>query len=134
RRVLFRSVGVKRASQHMRAGVHTVWDLPPKKKPNPTEQRQLRAMREGRLVVEPTLARALEPFSGRLGFLDFETIARAVPVWPGMSPWSPAPAQFSYHEGHPSPRSDACPSPEGRRGGPEASTYSHTAFLAEGPE
>jgi hypothetical protein len=110
------NVGVKRAAAHMRAGVHSVWDLPPRKKPNFTEQRQLKAMKEGRLIVEPTLARALEEFSGRLGFLDFETISRAVPVWPGMSPWSPAPAQFSYHEA------------VGNGG------YTHSKFLAEGPE
>jgi hypothetical protein len=75
-------------------------------------------MAEDRLVVEPTLARELEPFaaSGRLGFLDFETIARAIPVWPGMAPWQQAAAQFSYHERQPD------------------GTYMHVAYLAEGPE
>jgi len=110
------NVGVKRASAHMRAGVHTVWDLPPKKKPSFTEQRQLKAMKEGRLIVEPTLSKALEEFGGRLGFLDFETISRAVPVWPGMAPWGPAPAQFSYHQA------------DGK------GNYTHAKFLAEGPE
>jgi hypothetical protein len=54
-------------------------------------------MAEDRLVVEPTLAAQLEPFAGRLGFLDFETVSRAIPVWPAMGPWHPAAAQFSYH-------------------------------------
>ncbi len=58
----------------------------------------------------------LEPFAGRLGFLDFETIARAIPVWPGMAPWQQAAAQFSYHERQPD------------------GTYTHAAFLAEGPK
>jgi hypothetical protein len=51
-----------------------------------------------------------------MGFLDFETIQRAVPVWPGMKPWEQAAAQFSYHE-----RQDD-------------GSYTHAEFLAEGPE
>ncbi len=73
-------------------------------------------MASGTLIVEPGLAQALEPFAAEpLGFLDFETIARAVPVWPAMAPWGQAAAQFSYHESIP--------------GG-----YRHESFLAEGPE
>jgi len=58
----------------------------------------------------------LEAFHGRIGFLDFETIQRAVPVWPGMGPWEQAPAQFSYHELQ------------------DDGTYAHDEFLAEGPK
>src|SRR5438046_2002362 len=72
-------------------------------------------MRENRLIVEPGLEQALEAFHGRIGFLDFETIQRAVPVWPGMGPWEQAPAQFSYHELQ------------------DDGTYAHDEFLAEGP-
>src|SRR5207244_11292706 len=75
-------------------------------------------MAEQRIIVEPTLAGQLEPLivPGRLGFLDFETIARAIPVWPGMAPWQQAAAQFSYHERQPD------------------GSYTHAAFLAEGPQ
>src|SRR5437660_12263756 len=73
-------------------------------------------MAQERIVVEPTLAGELERFGGRLGFLDFETIARAIPVWPGMAPWQQAAAQFSYHERQPD------------------GSYTHAAFLAEGPD
>jgi hypothetical protein len=62
------------------------------------------------------LGKALEAFDGRLGFLDFETIQRAVPVWPGMAPWEQAPAQFSYHESN------------------GDGTYAHAEYLAEGPK
>jgi hypothetical protein len=72
-------------------------------------------MKNQRLIVEPNLVRALEPFDVRLGFLDFETIVRAVPVWPGMIPWEQAAAQFSYHETN------------------GDGTYTHAEFLAEGP-
>ena len=50
-----------------------------------------------------------------LGHLDFETVMRAIPVWPGIRPWGPATAQFSYHE----EQSDG--------------SFSHAEYLAEGP-
>ncbi|HEX7939932.1 MAG TPA: DUF2779 domain-containing protein [Gemmatimonadaceae bacterium] len=110
------NVGIKRASDHMAAGVHSVWQLPEKKTKNAVVKRQLTSMKENRLIVEPTLGEALKEFSGRLGFLDFETIMRAVPVWDGMKPHEAAPAQFSYHEAN------------------GDGTYRHEAYLAEGPK
>jgi predicted RecB family nuclease len=110
------SVGPKRAVAHMAAGIHSVWDLPKEKTKNATVKRQLTAMNENRMIVEPALGEALKAFDGRLGFLDFETIMRAVPVWDGMKPHEAAPAQFSYHQS----RGDG--------------TYSHDAYLAEGPK
>jgi predicted RecB family nuclease len=110
------NVGPKRGCDYMTTGVHSIGDISPKQKLPNAAKRQIRAMKENRLVVEPGLEKALEPFSGRLGFLDFETISRAVPVWPGMYPWEQAAAQFSYHEARPD------------------GTYSHAEYLAEGPE
>src|SRR5206468_12192411 len=77
-------VGPKEGCAFLLTGVHRIADLPAKQKLNVTQQRQIRAMRENRLIVEPGLEQALEAFHGRIGFLDFETIQRAVPVWPGM--------------------------------------------------
>ena len=85
------------------------------KLPTPAK-RQLEAMAANRLVVEPNLAEALKPFDCKMGFLDFETIMRAVPVWPGMKPWQQAAAQFSYHEDN------------------DDGTYSHAGHLAKGPQ
>jgi predicted RecB family nuclease len=109
------NVGPKKACDYMLTGVHTIGEIPPKQRLPDAAKRQIRAMNENRLIVEPHLAKALEPFAGKLGFLDFETISRAVPVWPGMSPWEQAAAQFSYHEA----RGDG--------------TYRHVGYLAEGP-
>src|SRR5438034_6356646 len=110
-------VGPKRTAAYLARGITSIGDLPAKEKLNVTQRRQLKAMAENRLIVEPTLARELRPFTvGRLGFLDFETIARAIPVWPGMAPWQQAAAQFSYHERQ------------------LDGTYTHSAFLAEGPQ
>ena len=109
-------VGPKTVVKYLDDGIEWIADLPASARLTFTQKRQLKAMAEDRLVVEPTLARELESFAGRLGFLDFETIIRAVPVWPGMAPWQQAAAQFSYHER----QADG--------------TYTHAEHLAEGPE
>src|SRR5213080_3710241 len=111
-------VGPKRTDAYLARGITSIADLPAKEKLNFTQKRQLKAMAENRIIVEPTLRGELEPLivPGRLGFLDFETIARAIPVWPGMAPWQQATAQFSYHERQPD------------------GSYTHAAFLAEGPQ
>ena len=70
--------------------------------------------RRNRLIVEETLLEALEGFSGAVGHLDFETVARAIPVWSGIGPWGPATAQYSYHE-----ETDG--------------DFRHEEYLAEGP-
>jgi hypothetical protein len=108
-------VGPKTVVRYLEQGIVWISDLPADTRLNFTQRRQLEAMASDRLVVEPTLAKELEPFTGRLGFLDFETVARAIPVWPGMAPWQQAAAQFSYHER----QSDG--------------TVTHAEHLAEGP-
>lgn len=110
------SIGPKRGCDFLASGVHRIADLPATQRLNDTQKRQIRAMKEGRIVVEPGLKQALAPFECRLGFLDFETINRAVPVWPGMVPHEQAPAQFSYHEAN------------------GDGSYTHAEFLAEGPK
>ena len=108
-------VGIKTAVSYMAGGVHSIWDIPPGKKLPDPARRQLRALQESRIVVEPTLAAALAPFRQPLGFLDFETVSRAIPVWDGLGPWRAAIAQFSYHE----EQADG--------------SHTHVGWLAEGP-
>jgi len=109
------NVGPKKACDYMLTGVHSIAAISPRQRLPDAAKRQIRSMQENRLIVEPSLATALEPFAVKLGYLDFETVARAVPVWRGMAPWEQAAAQFSYHEA----RADG--------------TYSHVGYLAEGP-
>jgi hypothetical protein len=99
----------------MKNGIELMAHIPATQKLTDIQVRQKRSAEQGGLVIEPGLKKALEPFTGRLGFLDFETISRALPVWPGLAPWRATTVQFSYHEAQAS-------------GG-----YSHRAFLAEGP-
>lgn len=105
----------KKAFGLMEQGVHSLHQLPMDHKCPPAARRQLKAIREDRIIVEAGLSKSLEAFEGRLGFLDFETVARAVPVWNGLAPWGQSTAQFSYH----ALQGDG--------------SYSHAAWLAEGP-
>jgi hypothetical protein len=99
----------------MRRGIQLMNAIPPNEKLSDTQKRQKQSAERGALVVQPTLAAALAPFEGKLGYLDFETVRRAVPVWPGTKPWQQTVVQFSYHEDQPG-------------GDP-----SHVGWLAEGP-
>jgi len=97
-------------------GIRRVVDLPANFKLNEIQRRQRTALESGKMIVEPGLRDALKDFDARLGFLDFETIGRAIPVWDDVGPWRQVVVQFSYHE---------------ENGG--LSRYSHQAYLAEGP-
>ena len=95
------------------AGTRSIRDLPTVYRLNAVQQRQWRSWAAGALVVESGLAEELAPYQGRLGFLDFESVGRAVPVWSGTKPWEQIGVQFSYHEG------------------PVGGPYTHQEFLAE---
>lgn len=75
-------------------GYRSILDLPEDLPLGPIADRQRRAVRAGRVVVEPTLAAALAPFAPPVAFLDFETVSPAVPVWEGCHPYDAVPAQF----------------------------------------
>jgi hypothetical protein len=117
--------GPKTTDRFLKLGVHSLRDLRAQDKLPVVAMRQLRAMKSGRMIVEPGLKDTLRDALGdaRLGFLDFETINRAVPVWEGMGPWRPAVVQFSWHQ--------EADSVERDRRGPDE--YTHCAYLAEGP-
>ncbi len=94
-------------------GTRTIQALPLSYKLNDVQERQRRSCETGQLVVERSLAEELAPYQGRLGFLDFESVGRAVPVWSGTKPWEQVGVQFSYHEG------------------PVGGPYTHEEFIAE---
>ncbi len=75
-------------------GFETIAELPPDGL-NAIQARQRVAVLTGRLVVEPGLAHALRVFAPPLAFLDFETVAPAIPVWDGCHPYDQVPVQFS---------------------------------------
>lgn len=99
------------------SGVRRILDLPSTHKFNDIQRRQRASLETGRMIVEPGIRDALQCFDCRLGFLDFETIGRAIPVWDDVGPWRQVVVQFSYHE-------EDSTAPGGHR---------HGAYLAEGP-
>jgi predicted RecB family nuclease len=107
--------GGRRAEALAAQGYRTLLDLPADLALPEVAARQVRAVREGRLIVEPGLAAALHVIQPPVAYLDFETIMPAVPCWTGCHPYQQVPVQLSCH------LVDA-------RGAPR-----HHAFLAEGP-
>lgn len=87
----------RRALELNEQGCRTIYDLPEDVSLGSIADRQRRAVQEGRIIVEPTLARALDVFTPPIAFLDFETVSLAVPVWEGCHPYDAVPVQFSCH-------------------------------------
>src|SRR5438094_5341965 len=87
----------KRALELEADGYETIYDLPSDLELSVIHARQVRAVQTGRMVVEPTLAKALAQFASPLAFLDFETVSLAIPRWNGCRPWQNVPVQFSCH-------------------------------------
>lgn len=106
----------RRASEFDERGYRTIYDLPRDVALGPIADRQRRAVQEGRIIVEPTLARALDVFVFPIAFLDFETVSLAVPVWEGCHPYDTVSVQFSCH----------VQEADGR--------VTHHEWLAEGPD
>jgi hypothetical protein len=115
--------GPKRTCAYLTQGIHSVLDIPESQKLPDAARRQLKALKEGRMIVEPGLQAALHDALGdaRLGFLDFETIQRAIPVWNGLKPWQQTVVQYSYHE------------EQSAVSHQRSEQYTHQAYLAEGP-
>jgi predicted RecB family nuclease len=106
----------KRARELEADGFATIHDLPSDLELSMIHARQVKAVRSGRNVVEPTLTKALAQFASPLVFLDFETVSLAIPRWRGCRPWQQVPVQFSAHA-------------EQRGGG-----WAHHQWIADGPE
>jgi Domain of unknown function(DUF2779) len=95
-------------------GWTTIHDLPEDFAGSVTVLRQIRSVRAGTVVVERGLGRALRRIKSPVAFLDFETVAPAIPVWAGCAPFEAVPVQMSVHR-------------EGAQG------LEHRAWLASGP-
>jgi len=90
-------IRAKKVAKLVAAGVETILDLPEEFKASSTARRQVQSVREGRVIVEPGLGKALAKIKEAIAFLDFETIIPAVPAWPGCGPYNQVPVQLSCH-------------------------------------
>lgn len=87
----------KRAADLEARGFVTIQDLPDDVKLSPIAERQRRAVRENRIIVEQGLRDALASIPRPFAVLDFETVRLAIPAWNGCRPYDQVPAQFSCH-------------------------------------
>ena len=78
-------------------GYETLFDLPDDAELNEVQHRQWRAVRAGKLVVELGLGGALAALEAPIAYLDFETVAPAIPAWDGCHPYDAVPVQWSVH-------------------------------------
>jgi hypothetical protein len=90
-------VKLPRAVELDALGYRLISDLPDDGTLPAIQERQRRAVRENRIVVDPALGEALTGFVPPIAFLDFESIALAIPVWEGCHPYDFVPVQFSCH-------------------------------------
>jgi hypothetical protein len=90
--------GRKTARELETAGYERILDIPADFPLNVTQARQRAAVLQSRLICEPELSAVLDELPEPFGYLDFETVAPAIPRWNGCRPYDAVPAQFVYYE------------------------------------
>ena len=95
------AVRATRVAKLRREGMDTVLDLSERTALTEVQHRQRVAVQSSQVVVVPGLKNALdEMLHAPVAYLDFETVALAVPVWNGCHPYEQVPAQWSIHLVH----------------------------------
>jgi Domain of unknown function(DUF2779) len=90
-------IGSKQLEGLLDEGYETIDDLPDDIELGPIPERQRRAVQSGETIVELGLGKALARLEHPIAYLDFESVALAIPVWPGCRPYDAVPVQFSCH-------------------------------------
>jgi hypothetical protein len=81
----------------MREGYRDVRDVPEARLANELEMRVVRQTKLGRAYVGAELRDAASALPRPRYYLDFETIAFAIPIWQGTRPYEALPFQWSVH-------------------------------------
>ena len=89
--------GTALAGRLLAQGIASLGDVPGRTALTPIQARQVAAARTGALVVEERLGDSLVPLEPPVAYLDFETIAPAIPAWEGCGPYTAVPVQLSCH-------------------------------------
>lgn len=93
-RWIFRLPGAGRVAEKLAAeGATTIDEIPARAKLSPLQRR----VRDRVEWLGPGLAAALKQVRPPVHHLDFETVAPAVPRWPGTRPFQAIPVQWSDH-------------------------------------
>ena len=91
------NVGPKSEAKLLAQGVETFGDIPETMDLSAIQRRQVEAVRKGELIVDSGIGGAIAGWQPPIGFVDFETVAPAIPCWDGCGPNAPVPVQFSLH-------------------------------------
>lgn len=89
--------GKKMAEQLRAEGYRDLRDVPAEKFSNPKHIRVHRVSKSGRAELDQEATDAVRALAYPRYYLDFETIAFAVPIWAGTSPYKQIPFQWSCH-------------------------------------
>jgi len=78
-------------------GLRDLREVPEDRLGNDAHLRVWRVTRSGEAEIDPAVAPLLRALPYPRSFLDFETIAPAIPIWPGTRPYQRIPIQWSCH-------------------------------------
>ena len=81
-------------------GIPDIRDIPEGRLTKPLQERVRRVTKSGKAEINSPAATVLKKFPYPGYYLDFETVAFAVPRWPGTRPYQPLPFQWSCHIEH----------------------------------
>jgi len=82
---------------YVAGGCRDIRDVDPETITAPTQQRIHRVTCSGKPEILDGAAEMLQALDHPRYYLDFETIAPAVPIWPGTRPYAAIPVQWSCH-------------------------------------
>ncbi len=92
--------GSRVAKALMTEGIFDIRDIPDGKLNTSTHRRVARITKGGQAEINPNAKAILQLSAYPRYYLDFETIAFTVPIWPGTKPFQQIPFQWSCHIEH----------------------------------
>lgn len=84
-------------AQLVEAGIHEVKSVPEGFPLSTLQSRVVDCVKSGHEYVGPTLRGDLSVIQWPAAYLDFETVATAIPLYPGIAPYQQITTQFSLH-------------------------------------
>jgi predicted RecB family nuclease len=91
------SLHKNRIAQMVELGIHEIKSVPRSFPLSALQSRVVECVKTGHEYVGPTLREDLAKIEWPAAYLDFETVATAVPLYPGIAPYQQITTQFSVH-------------------------------------
>ncbi|HUT39358.1 MAG TPA: DUF2779 domain-containing protein [Methanoregula sp.] len=88
----------KKAVENLIAsGITSIHDIPDSFSLTDNQKRVVDCVKCGKMQIDPELLKRLATVSWPAGYLDFETMMTAIPLWPDIAPYEQIPVQYSLH-------------------------------------